>query len=224
MGLEHTHQFFQRGHSFPLDHPPRRLRDYLADQRDDVVQNDRQFLASLGRLGLEPCANLLGLPHGRPRDVEHVLIGGLHPVGCLRAALPRRLHDPFHLALGTARAIPQDRARQGRNHLEHLRCFDQRPAEHPHATVEQGAVGGVMDISFHDRPIDTPLAATRDLERPRQHDDVIEQVVQGRRLEQVGPAEQGRIIRHGLRIDATELAQDQAIADPALGSLIAPPI
>ena len=41
---------------------------------------------------------------------------------------------------------------------------------------------------------------------------------------QVGPAEQGRIIGHGLRIDATELAQHQAITDPALGGLIAPPI
>jgi hypothetical protein len=114
-----------------------------------VVQND-QFLASLSRLGLEPCANLLGLPHGGARDVEQVLICGLHPVGRLCAALPRRLHDPFHLALGTARAIPQERARQGRNHLEHLRCFGQCPAEHPHTIVEQGAVGGVMIIRFHD--------------------------------------------------------------------------
>jgi hypothetical protein len=142
----------------------------------------------------------------------------------LRAALPRRLHDPFHLVLVTAIGIPQDRARQGKNHREHWRCFGQRPAERLHAIVEQGAVGGVTVISFHDRPIDTQLAATRDLERPRQHDDVIEQVVQGRLLEQVGRAERGRLIRHGLRIDVTELAQDQAIADPALGSLIAPPV
>ena len=37
MVLEHTPQFLRRGHIFLLDHPPRRLRDYLADQRDDVV-------------------------------------------------------------------------------------------------------------------------------------------------------------------------------------------
>ena len=78
------------------------------------------------------------------------------PAPCRTA---RRLHDPFHLALGTAHAIPQDRARQGRNHLEHSRCFGQRPAEHPHPVVEQGAVGGVMVISFHDRRMDTQLAA-----------------------------------------------------------------
>jgi hypothetical protein len=174
---------------FPLHHSPRHLRDYLAHQQDDVVQNDRQLLASLGRLGLEPCANLLGLPHGRSRDVEQVMIWGLRQVDPFSAALPGLLHDPSHLALGTASGMPQDRARQCKNHLEHLRCLGQRPAEHPHAIIEQGAVGGMLVISFQDRPIDTQLAATGDLERRRQHDDVIEQVVQGRGLEQVGPAE-----------------------------------
>jgi hypothetical protein len=62
--------------------------DYLAHQRNDVLQNDRQLLASLGRLGLEPRANPSGPPHGRARDVEQVLIGGLHPVGPPRAAPP----------------------------------------------------------------------------------------------------------------------------------------
>jgi hypothetical protein len=76
----------------------------------------------------------------------------------LRAALPRRLHDPFHLALVTASRMPQDRARQGKNYLDHLRYFGQRPAGHPHAIVEQGAVNGVMVVSFHDRPIHTRLA------------------------------------------------------------------
>jgi hypothetical protein len=130
---------------------------------------------------LELCANLLGLP----------------PVGPLRAALPRRLHDPSRLTLVTASVMPQARAREGKNYLGHLHCFGQRPAEHPQAIVEQGARGGVMVISFHGRRIDTQLAATRDLERRRRHDDVLEQVAQGRRLAQVDPAEQGRIIGTG---------------------------
>jgi hypothetical protein len=122
--------------------------DYLVHQRNDVLQNDRQLLASLGRLGLEACANPLGPPYGRARAVEQVLICGLHPVGPLRATPPRRPHDPFHLELFTASGIPQNRARQGENHLEHWHCFGQGPAKHLHAIAEQGAVGGSVVIGF----------------------------------------------------------------------------
>jgi hypothetical protein len=123
------------------------------------------------------------------------VICGLRQVGPFSAALPGLLHDPSHLALGTASGMSQTRARQCKNHLEHMRYLGQRPAEHPNAIVEQGAVGGMLVISFQDRPIDTQLAATRDLERRRQYDGVIEQVVLGRGLS--GLAQWSRVVSSG---------------------------
>jgi hypothetical protein len=96
--------------------------------------------------------------HSRPRDIKQVLRGSLHRVGGRRATLPCRFHDLLHLALGTARAIPQDMVRQGRNDLEAPFGFGQCPAEHPHAIGEQRTGGGVLAMDFHDRPSDTQRA------------------------------------------------------------------
>src|SRR5687767_7350158 len=71
---------------------------------------------------------------------------GPHPFLHLGPALPRCLHDPLHLACGAPRAIPHGAARQDGRRLKRPLGVGYRPAEHPHAIVQQGAVGGMMDM------------------------------------------------------------------------------
>ena len=176
--LKQAHDFLCRWHDFPLEDPAGRLGDHLADQRDDVGHGGSQWLALGGCLGGEDRPHVLGVLHGRLRDGEQALIRRTHPVRRLRAPLPRGLHDAFHLALGTARAIPQGLAGHPRGLLKDRSGVGQRPAEHPHPIIEQRAIGRVMDRRFYHGPVNPQLAAPRDLERPRQLDDVVEQPVQ----------------------------------------------
>ena len=79
-----------------------------------------------------------------------------------------------------------------------------------------------MDVGLDDRPIHAQFAATGNLECPCQQSHVIQQGVQRIWLDQVGPADEGGIIGHGLLVDSAELAQAEAVVDPELGGLIAP--
>jgi hypothetical protein len=224
MRFEQAHPVCRRWDGFALDHPPGRVGDYLADPRDDVVPGPGQFLTHLPRLGLAHRPRPVRLPHRRRREGAPVSLGGQPPVSGRRAALPRRRHQPFQVTRGTARTLPQDLARQGGRRLQHGRGFGQRAAQHLHASIAQRAVGGGMDGGFHDRPVEPPLATRRDLARARQPNDVVAHAVQGGRFEQIGPAAQGRSLRHGFHRDPTALAPHQTVADPGLGGLVAPPI
>jgi hypothetical protein len=142
VGLEQAHPFFRCRHGFPLDDPSWRLRDHLAAQRDNLGQGRCQCLAPWGRLRIEDGSHVLGVLHGRLRDGEQALVCGAPPVSGRQATLPRCLQDPFHLAFGTARAIPQGVSGQRSGVLDDRLGCGQRPAEHPHAIVQQRAIGG----------------------------------------------------------------------------------
>src|SRR5512146_1795538 len=51
---------------------------------------------------------------------------------------------------------------------------------------------------------------------------MVEQLVQRGGLDEVRPAHEGGIVGYGLPVDATEVTQHQAIADPLLGLGITP--
>jgi len=96
--------------------------------------------------------------------------------------------------------------------------------EHAHPVVEQCAVGRVMDVSLDHRPIDAELAPARHLERASQADDVIQQLVQRLRPDEIGPPEERGITRHRLEVETAELAQHQTVADPPLSLCVAPAV
>jgi hypothetical protein len=58
----------------------------------------------------------------------------------------------------------------------------------------------------------------------RQAYHVIQELLQGCGLDQVGPAQQGRVIRCPLQAQAAELPQHQAVIDEVLGLGVAPAI
>jgi hypothetical protein len=68
-----------------------------------------------------------------------------------------------------------------------------------------------VDVSGDDRAVETQLAATRDVMLAGQVDDVVEELLQGEGLDQIGPADQRGVIRHARDVDATELTQDKTI-------------
>jgi hypothetical protein len=79
-----------------------------------------------------------------------------------------------------------------------------------------------VDRRRHDRTVDAQLAATRHLEAARQVGHPIQQPMHRRRLQQIGPAHQCRVVRHRLEAKTTELAQHQAVANEVLGLRVAP--
>jgi hypothetical protein len=89
-------------------------------------------------------------------------------------------------------------------------------------TPSQGAVHRIMDVGFDYRAVDTQFPTAGDLQVAGALGDVVEQAVHRRRLDEVSPAPQRGIVGHPFGIHATELAQDQAVADPLFRLLIAP--
>jgi hypothetical protein len=138
--LAQTHPCLWGRHGFPREHPPRRLGHYLVGHRDEEVSGHRHSLGRLGRLGTKQGPHLLGLPPGRLRAGEPVLIGGWPAVSRGRATRPRRPHDALHRALGTARAIPNARApRQALSAAGAWRwsVSGQAPARHQRVTCDR---------------------------------------------------------------------------------------
>jgi hypothetical protein len=99
-----------------------------------------------------------------------------------------------------------------------------RPAEDPHGVGQQRRVGRVVHVGLDHRAVDPQLPAPGHARRPSQLDDPVEQPVQRRGLDQVGPAQQRRAVRHRLQRQAAELAQHQAVGHEPLGLLVAPAV
>ncbi len=121
VGLKQTDDLLAGRHLFALQDPPRRLRDDLLDQREELGQRPRDPLGRGGGLGGHHLLHMLGPGHDRGGHVKQVPIGGFEPLGGRLAPLPRDLHNPLHLVpgllgevrrglLGDDGAIPQQRA------------------------------------------------------------------------------------------------------------------
>jgi hypothetical protein len=74
----------------------------------------------------------------------------------------------------------------------------------------------VVGIAFNHDAIDAQLPATGDPEAASQLDDIVEQIMQGLGLDGAGPPDERGILGRPRRIDAAELAQDQAVVEPML--------
>ncbi len=68
-----------------------------------------------------------------------------------------------------------------------------------------------MDVGLNNRAIQAQLATTREVILTGEFDDVVEELLQGVRLDEIGPAQQRGVVRRLLGVEAAELAQDQAI-------------
>ncbi len=79
-------------------------------------------------------------------------------------------------------------------------------------------------MGFDGGGVDTELAATRDLEVPRQLNDAIIELLYGRWPNGVGPADQGGVVGDLLQVDAAELAKHHAVVDEEHGLGVAPAV
>ena len=115
--------------------------------------------------------------HHTGGQLDEVTIGGFESLGGQLAFLPCDLHDSLHLFARVLGAVRTRLLGQVRSILHHGFSFAEHPTEHPHAIVEQRAVGGVVDVGFDDRAVNAQLAALRHLELAGQIDDMVEQAV-----------------------------------------------
>ena len=177
-----------------------------------------------GTWALQRLLHLLGLLHDLLRQGEQLLIAGLHVLGGLLAAPAGRINELLGHAPDAAGAIAEHAAGCGDGRLEQRFGALNRAREHADPVGEQRTIDGIMDVRGDDGAIQAQLAAAGDVLLTGQGDDVIEQPLEGRRLNEVGPAQQRGIVGHARRVDAAELAQDEAVADPLLGLFVAPVI
>jgi hypothetical protein len=81
-----------------------------------------------------------------------------------------------------------------------------------------------MDRRLDHRAVDAQLPSAGHLQLPGERHDMVQQAIQRRRPDQVGPAQQGRIVRCSLEPQPAELPQDQAVAHELLGLGVAPAV
>ena len=96
-----------------------------------------------------------------------------------------------------------------------------RPRQHPHPIGQQTIVTGCTDVALHHRAIRAQLATLRHPALCGQLNDPFLEFLQGLRLNEVRPADQGRVIRHILQIYPAERSQTQAISHRSLRLFIA---
>ena len=130
------------------------------------------------------------------------------------------LHSLPHRAHPRAEGV----AHPGEGRLDEGLAATNEPAEDAHPIGEQAAVGRVMDHRLHRRAIDAQSATACDPCLPRQLDDAIIEGMQGRGLDRVRPAQQRRLVGHGLKVHPAEPAQHETVGDTGFGLTIAPVI
>ena len=181
---------------------------HLFKQLPEVLQPPGQFAGHLRGLLLECRADLLGLFNRRRRCLKQLAIGLLERLVSLLTPPMVALFNAIDLPAGAARAVTEgfaaklgDAGQDGLGSLEQAR-------DHAHAIAQQGAVARMMDVGLNDRAIDTQFTPTRHLQLTGEGDDMIKELMQGIRRDEIGPAHEGRIIGNRFQIDPTELAQD----------------
>src|SRR5207244_286984 len=83
-------------------------------------------------------------------------------------------------------AIPKHGCRPHNGVPKRRFCPPNGAAEHTHAIAEQGTVDRVVNVGCDHSAVDAQFAATSELEAAGLVGDVVEQLVQGLRLDQVG--------------------------------------
>src|SRR5215216_4803119 len=91
-----------------------------------------------------------------------------------------------------------------RPRAEHLLCPPQQPTYDAHSVGKQAAVGGIVDVGFHDGGVHSELPTAGDFQRPSELDGPI---IQGRhRLGTylVGPTDKGSVVWSTLQVQSAE--------------------
>jgi hypothetical protein len=214
-----AHDLLSRRPGCAREDPAGRLGDALGDQRDYMGPGGGPRLALRGGLGGADRPHAVGVLHGRRRAGEQTLRRGAPPVRGLWAPLPR----PGSVASGAGHGACEPARRLGPPQRARTGC-GQRPAQHPHASIQPRALGRMLAVRRHHRPSPPPLPAPGDPQRPRQEHDLGEQPRPRLWGEQGGPAPQRRISRHRRGVHPATLPPHQPVTAPALGGLLAPPL
>ena len=93
----------------------------------------------------------------------------------------------------------------GRCGFDNLSRPAQRTAQDPHPIHQYTAVRRVVDVALHDRPIGPQLAPASHFQPVGQDDDMFKQAVQRLWLNQVGPLDERRVIRHRVQVNSAKL-------------------
>lgn len=200
VGFKQTNHLLARRYRLPLQHPSCGLRDDLLDPRHERLQRVEQSLSRTVALLLELCLelllDLLRLFDHLLRDVHQLLIALPYLVGGCFAPVAGGVDQLLGDPPDGAHPVPAQRPRASNRALQDRFGALDGAGEHARAIGQQGAVDGIMDGRRDDGAIEAQLAATGDPILPRQVDNMIEQVLQGGGLDQVGPAQQGGGIGH----------------------------
>src|SRR5829696_681832 len=111
-----------------------------------------------------------------------------------------------------------------RPRAEHLLCPPQQPTYDAHSVGKQPAVGGIVDVGFHDGGVHSELSTAGDFQRPSEFDGPIIQGGYSLGTYLVGPTDKGSVVWSTLQVQSAELPQDDRIGDEAFGLLVAPSI
>ena len=167
---------------------------------------------------------MLRLVDHRLGQIHHVPLRRLQRIGSRLAFLAGHVHDGLHARLSLLRRFlqvllaPPHRVRSDPTGLPH------HPAKYAHPVIEQGASARMVDVGLHHRPINVQLPPVRHLALAGQRGDVVKQGLHGRRLDQLGPTDQGGVVGDVFGRDATGLTQHQAIGNEVLGVLEVPAV
>lgn len=220
-----AHHLLAGRHLLPLQHSPLGLTDDLADQRQDVIDLRYQALGlrlSLAADRSEGIADLLRLSDRGFRCCQQFCIDPFPLLGLILPDSPPQPVQRLQTAAHGSHPRPERTL-----HVPEL-LLDQRLApsdgtsQYSHPIRQETAIGGMVDIRLHHRPIDSQLPACGDLRVSRQLDHPIIERMQGLGSNGLGPPLQGAEIGHGPKVDPTEPTQDDTVSYPLLGLAVAP--
>ena len=153
-------------------------------------------------------ADGLGWGEYRVADLHQALLTGFAYLFGLLTTAAYGVDDLLIEPFGRTGTVPkQGRGRVADRDQHRLGCL-QDAADDSDPVTEQAAIGRRMDIGFDDSAISAEFAATSNAQLVGHVDHMIQQLMQCTGLDEVGPAQEGRIIGYGLPVDAAEVPQD----------------
>src|SRR3972149_6957261 len=216
MRLKNADDLFTSRHWLSLQHAPNSLLDHLLCTGHEGGQGVTETLSfSLG----VPSQLRLGLNRPRHRFFGHFQQFLIFLPACLTRRLASLAEGFTDLASNLAGCLGEVLEL-----LTHLLspslqdCFGtpHRARQHPHTVCPLATVRGRMHVRLHHRSIRAQLSTFGDFVLQRQLRDPLIEFLQGLRLDQIRPANQGCVIWHSIQIHATELPQCQTITDHLL--------
>ena len=212
MRLEETDHLAGKARIAAEDPSPR-LRDHTPEQIDGRREL-RRGLALARR-----CPHAFGLAQDGAGDPHQLLVEPFHACLALRA---HRRADPG-ARLATALRDLEDPPANGTGALPDLFAQPtQRTREHADPVGQQRGVRRVVNVGFDDGRIDPEAPPRNDSPLPTPRHQLRQQILEDRRVKQLGQTDQRLGVRDALAVDSAEGPIDQAPAHLPLALIEAP--